>query len=136
MSKKHKVIFELSEEELQVLQTIKEDVPEVKSRVDAVRFLIKKYEIEVIDAKQTLLRQQEEMLDLLKQMKRTINYTEQNTEISIDALNTLLMANGQDKGMLTDVYMHPLIKMSKENISEKIRKNQVIKHHNKNRKKG
>lgn len=130
-----KVLFDLSENDLEVLEIIKNTVPEVNSRVDAVRFLIKKYEIEVLDAQQTIIKQQEEIMDILKQMKRTLSYTEQNTEVSIDALNTLLVANGKENCLLVDVYKHPLITMSEENIKEKIGKNQIVKHHNKNRRK-
>lgn len=131
MSKK---IFDLSEKDLAVLQVIKETVPEVKSRVDAVRFLIKKYEIEVLDAQETIIKQQEEILDLLKQMKRTLGYTEQNSEVLVDAANTLLMENCKDACYLKDVVTHPAIKLSEKNIREKIEKNQQIKHHNIQRK--
>lgn len=135
MKEKRKVLFELNEEELQVLEAIRNDVPEVKSRVDAVRFLIKKYELEVIDTNKTIIKQQEEMLDLMKQMKRALSYTEQNSEIMLDAANTILMLQDKEAAIIRDVYEHPLLKISKEAIKGKITENQQKKHHNKNRRK-
>ena len=124
-------LCKFSDEEYAILETIKISVPEVSTCMGAIRFLIKKYQLET---KQSISLN--DISTELRKLQKTLSYAERNTEVSVDALNTLLMLNNPDACYLTDVYKHPAIQYAEDNIKDKIAHNKQRKDFRKQKGKG
>lgn len=122
-----KKLYDLCEEELAVLQEIKAGNDEIKTDVAAIRFLIRKYKFNILDPLEEKLHEQSELEEVLKQMRITLNIAERNTEVLLDALNTLLYQSKGEKMILRDEFCHPLLELSEKNIREKIAHNKQKK---------
>ena len=119
--------YNLSDEDIKVLEQIKEDVEEVTSIVGAIRFLIKKYQCEVIEEKERAAEKNEEIYQTIKQMKKTISYNERNSEMIVNVLNTICYQMEIKECVLSDEIMHPVLAEAQEHITRKIEKNKQKK---------
>ncbi len=125
-------IFELSEEDIKVIEEIKENVPGISSNVGALRYLIRFY-IEHRDYQKKQEENYEKTMDFLKQIKITLGYTEKQTEVAVEALNTLLCVTDDKACVMREVYKHPAIDMAEENIKKKVEHNTQKKYYQKNK---
>lgn len=119
--------YDLSEEDLAVLKQIQEECEWVNTEVAAIRFLIRKYKYDILDPLEEKLREQQELNNTIKQMRTTLNIAERNTEILLDAANTLLFNSNEEHGILQEEFRHPLIELSEKKIKEKIAHNKQKK---------
>ena len=114
--------FNLSETDIEVLRQIKQDIPEVNSEVDAVRFLIRRYGK---DRKEEV--KLNHILDEDSRIRKTHMMDEQNTEMVLDVLNTLLFREKVQEVVLKDEIENQVISKSRENIRNKIAHNKQKK---------
>lgn len=128
-------IFELSEEDIRVIEEIKENVPGISSNVGALRYLIRFY-IEHRDYQKKQEEYSEKIMDFLKQMKITLSYTEKQTEVAVEALNTLLCVTDDKACVMREVYKHPAIHTAEATIKKKVEHNTQRKNYNKRKKIG
>lgn len=115
-----------SDEEYAVLESIKNTVPEVNTSMGAIRFLIKKYQLDLEDKPQKTI-ELNDIFATLKKMQKTLSYAERNTEVTVNAMNTLLMLTNPQACYLTDVYKHPAIQYAEQNIKNKVTHNKQRK---------
>lgn len=129
-----KKLCEFTEEEYSVLEHIMSTVPEVTTVMGAIRFLIKRYELELSEREEAKEITLYDILIQLQKIQKTLSYTERNSEINVNALNTLLMLSNSKACYLTDVYKHPVIQYAEENITDKIIHNKQRKDFNNGKK--
>lgn len=120
-------IFDLSEEDISVLKEIQKANKDIRTDVAAIRFLIRKYKYEIIDPAEQLEAEKRELKELIRQMNVTLNIAERNTEVCVDALNTLLFSADSEKCVLKEEIMHPVIEHSEKRIKERIAHNKQKK---------
>lgn len=120
-------LFNLDEDDIMVLKEIQKQNEEVNTDVAAVRFLIRKYKYDVIEPAERKHSEQSEMYDLIKQMRITMNIAERNSQLCVDALNTLLFNSSTEKCVLKEEITHPTIEMSEKRIKERIAHNKQKK---------
>lgn len=126
-------IFNLDEEDIEVLKKIQIDNEGINTDVAAVRFLIRKYKYDVIEPREQEEEKKQELINLIKQMKITLNIAERNSEICLDALNTLLFNSSEEKCVLKEEITHPVIERSETRIKEKIAHNKQKKDFRRNK---
>lgn len=122
-----KKIFDLSEADLEVLKEIQRANSDIKTDVAAMRFLIKKYKYDIIEQVEEQREQQNIIQDTVQQMRVTLNIAERNTELALDALNTLLFCTASDKCILKDEIEHTVFSEAEAKIKERIAHNKQKK---------
>lgn len=119
-------LCKFSDEEYSVLESIKTSVPEVSTCMGAIRFLIKKYQLE-LETQQSIAHSLNDISTELQKLQKTLSYAERNTEVTVNAMNTLLMLTNPQACYLTDVYKHPAIQYAEQNIKNKVTHNKQRK---------
>lgn len=115
-----KKIFDLEEEHIEIINKVKSEHPEIKTEVAALKYIILRYK----DNEDIENRIAEKVSDRLLQDTQSLKYaskaSEQNTQVLLDGLNTLLYKWNVEYPILTDIQEHPLIQDSKNNLKKKI----------------
>lgn len=117
-----KKIFDLSEEEVALLDKVKEE-KKLISQVAALRYILKSYEEK--EDKRKLIEEaisvyETEMKGFHERLKWSTTMSERNTIMLLDAVNTILFSQGVDNCIPIEDIEHPVLARSREILKKKL----------------
>ena len=117
-----KKIFDLSEEEVALLDKVKEE-KKLISQVSALRYILKSYEEK--EDKRKLIEEaisvyETEMKGFHERLKWSTTMSERNTIMLLDAVNTILFSQGVDNCIPIEDIEHPVLARSREILKKKL----------------
>lgn len=118
-----KKIFNLEEEHLKIIKDIMHDHPELKSESAALRYIISSYPTQKKLCDQIAIRTSQDIKKEIRMLRNSVKASDQNTEIILDILNTLLFHFGIQHSVLRDTLKSDVLNQAEDNLKVRIRKN-------------
>ncbi|NCE98097.1 hypothetical protein [Emergencia sp. 1XD21-10] len=126
--------YVLSEKSLKIIRQVMEEM-QIKTENAAVEFLINQYSRREEQEERIAQRVLRELAGPLAAAAAASRAADQNTQIILDALNTILMEYGYPYNYPVDSSCSPVIHQSREALQKKIARAKQIKDDGRNRRK-
>ena len=126
-----KKIFDLDEAQIKVLHNVMEKNPDINTEVAALRFILQDYDMNKLQSAEIAKEVQELLSATINKkydrMIKSIQATDYNCKILLDAMNTILFRMQVDHAVLTDAIESDVILESKNMLQKNIRKSKQRK---------
>lgn len=140
MEKKTPKYFRLTQEELNVIQEVKEKYG-YKKEVEALSHIIKEYQEKEKDRERAAIIAEEilklfsvQYKDYWKRLYFSSRFADKNTTMILDILNTIMVQEGYEECIPIDIYSSSVIEGAKEHMKKKILKRKQCNDNAKRRK--
>lgn len=121
-----KKLFTISDENLELINRTKEE-HHLKSDSETLQYILKRYELSVKKENQEdefiekfLNAYQKKYYTLFERLRWASQTSEKNTTMLLDAINTMLIMNDMNDGVLVEAFTSPVLEMSQTSYKEKI----------------
>lgn len=126
MKKMVSKLFGLEEKHVELIKQIKEEQC-FKSESETLRYILEQYEQSVKKENQEdefiekfLNAYQKKYYTLFERLRWASQTSEKNTTMLLDAINTMLIMNDMNDGVLVEAFTSPVLEMSQTSYKEKI----------------
>ena len=126
-----KKLFDLDEAQVKVLHQVMEQNPDINTEVAALRFILDDYNMYKLQSTEIAQGVEELLSSTINKkydrMMKSIQVTDYNCKILLDAINTILFRLNIDHAVLTDAVESDVIIESKNMLQKNLRKNKQRK---------
>ena len=119
-------LFVISDEDLELIKKTKEE-HHLKNDSETLRYILKQYKLSVKkeNAEDEFIEKflnayQKKYYTLFERLRWASQTSEKNTTMLLDAINTMLIMNDMNDGVLVEAFISPVLEMSQTSYKEKI----------------